>query len=77
MMLSMANSKKVPRAAKARPDRYSKKRSGIINQSVRLTVEQNKLIREAADLEGMSISFWANRTLVAAAKKLIAAAATQ
>lgn len=73
----MATSKKAPRAAKSRPDRYSKKRSGTINQSVRLTVEQNKLIREAADLEGMSISFWANRTLVAAAKKLIAAAATE
>jgi uncharacterized protein (DUF1778 family) len=75
MMLSMATSKKTPKAARPRPDRYSKKRSGYVSQTVRISVEQNRLIREAADLEGMSISFWASRTLVAAAKKQIATAA--
>ena len=44
-----------------------------MSQTVRLDVDQNKLVRKAADLEGMSISFWASRTLVAAAKKIIAA----
>jgi uncharacterized protein (DUF1778 family) len=46
-----------------------------VSQSVRLSVEQNKLVREAAGIEGMSVNFWASRTLVAAAKKQIAAAA--
>lgn len=72
----MSISKKTPKAARPRKDKYSKKRSGWVSQTVRISVDQNKLIREAADLEGMSISFWASRALVAAAKKQIAAAAT-
>jgi uncharacterized protein (DUF1778 family) len=71
----MTTKKPTRRAARPRPDKYSKKRSGYVSQTVRLTVEQNKLVREAADLEGMSISFWSSRTLVAAAKKQIAASA--
>lgn len=72
----MTTKKSTRKAAKPRPDRYSKKRSGYISQSVRLTVAENKLLREAAEFEGMSINFWATRALVAAAKKAIAAAAT-
>jgi uncharacterized protein (DUF1778 family) len=72
----MTTKKSTRKAAKPRPDRYSKKRSGYISQSVRLTVAENKLLREAAELEGMSINFWATRALVAAAKKAIAAAET-
>jgi hypothetical protein len=74
-MAFMATKKSSRGASKPRPDRYSKKRSGYISQSVRLTVAENKLMREAAELEGFSINFWATRTLVAAAKKQIAAAA--
>jgi uncharacterized protein (DUF1778 family) len=73
-MRHMATKKITRKAAKPRPDRYSKKRTGYVSQSIRLTVEENKLVRRAADLDGMSINFWATRNLVAAAKKQIAAA---
>jgi uncharacterized protein (DUF1778 family) len=43
-----------------------------VNQSLRLTVADNKLLREAAAIEGMSINFWAVRALVNAAKTRIA-----
>ena len=56
----------------SRPDLYSKKRSGFIKQGVRISVEQNKLLREAAELEGFSLNLWMTRVLVAAAKKRIA-----
>lgn len=65
--------KTVKRGASApRPDRRSKKRSGTVKQTVRLTVDENKLLRLAADLEGMSIAFWSKRLLLAGAKKRIA-----
>jgi len=72
----MAIKKSDRKAAKPRPDKYSKKRSGYVNQGVRLTVDENKLVRQAASLEGFSINLWATRTLVNAAKKQIAAATT-
>jgi len=56
-----------------RPDNYSKKRSGVVKTGIRLEVEQNKLLRQAAELEQMSLNLWMTRTLVAAAKKRIAA----
>jgi uncharacterized protein (DUF1778 family) len=65
--------KKVVAGAKARPDLYSKKRSGIIKTGIRLDVSDNKLIRKAAELERMSQSLWMVRTLVGAAKERIAA----
>jgi uncharacterized protein (DUF1778 family) len=37
-----------------------------------LTTDENKLVREASSLEGMSINFWAVRALVTAAKEGIA-----
>ena len=40
---------------------------------IRLSVDQNKLLRQAAELEGFSLNLWMTRTLVAAAKKRIAA----
>jgi uncharacterized protein (DUF1778 family) len=60
------------RAGAGRPDRRSKKRSGYVNQTLRPDVQQNKLIREAAELEGLSINFWAVRVLVSEARKRIA-----
>jgi uncharacterized protein (DUF1778 family) len=66
-------SKKIPKPPAARPDKYTKKRSGQVAQSLRLTVAENKLLREAATLERMSINVWAVRTLLAAAKRRIAA----
>jgi hypothetical protein len=69
----MATSKSSPKFSGARPDRYSKKRSGNISQSVRITVAENKLLRDAASLDRMSINAWCGKTLVAAAKKRIAA----
>ena len=41
-------------------------------QSLRLTVAENKLLREAATIERMSINVWGVRTLLAAAKRIIA-----
>ena len=71
MMLNMTTKKVTRKTAKARPDKYSKKRSGYISQSVRLTVAENKLVRSAAELDGFSINFFATRALVAAAKARI------
>ena len=44
-----------------------------MNQSLRLTVEENKLVREASELERRSINSWAVDELVRAAKATIAA----
>lgn len=73
MMALMATKKVARGGASARPDLYSKKRSGFVKQGVRLSVDQNKLLRQAAELEGFSLNLWMTRTLVAAAKKRIAA----
>ena len=68
--------KKVRKAALPRPDRYSKKRSGYVSQSVRLEVADAKLIREAATAKRMSTNYWMMTHLVAMAKKELAAAAS-
>jgi hypothetical protein len=68
----MATKKQSRKAARPRPDRYSKKRSGYVNQTLRLTTAENKLIREASGLDSSSINFWATRILVTAAKAQIA-----
>jgi uncharacterized protein (DUF1778 family) len=59
------------KASRPRPDRHSKKRTGYVSQSIRLTVADNKLLREASALEGMSINFWASRALITAANNRI------
>jgi uncharacterized protein (DUF1778 family) len=68
----MAKKKEIRRSASPRPDRQSKKRSGYVAQSLRVSVADNKFIREAAALDGFSINFWAVRALVTAAKARIA-----
>jgi uncharacterized protein (DUF1778 family) len=60
------------KAARPRPDRYSKKKAGYVSQSLRLTADENKLIRKASGLEGSSINHWAVLALVKAAKARIA-----
>lgn len=60
------------RAGASRPDRYSKRRNGYVTQSIRLSVDHNKLIREAAALDGYSITLFATQTLVKAAKARLA-----
>lgn len=42
-----------------------------MSQSVRLSVADNKILREAAALDGMSINFWASRALLVAANNRI------
>jgi len=69
----MATKKTVRGGSSPRPDMYSKKRSGFVKTGIRLSVDQNKLLRQAAELEGFSLNLWMTRTLVAAAKKRIAA----
>jgi uncharacterized protein (DUF1778 family) len=64
--------KTLPRkASRPRPDRHSKKKTGYVSQSIRLTVAENLLVREAAALDGMSINFWASRALLVAANNRI------
>jgi uncharacterized protein (DUF1778 family) len=48
----------------------------MISQSIRLSVAENKLLREAAATARQSINSYCLTTLLAAAKKTIAAAAT-
>jgi uncharacterized protein (DUF1778 family) len=73
MYSAVMNKKSIYRASAPRPDRYSKKKTGIVSQAVRVTVDDNNLIREAATLEGVSINFWMKRVLLSAARKRIAA----
>jgi uncharacterized protein (DUF1778 family) len=63
--------KKMVRGSLPRPDRSSKKRSGLLKTGIRLSVDDNKLLKKAAELEGFSVNLWMVRTLVAAAKKRI------
>jgi uncharacterized protein (DUF1778 family) len=65
----MANS-----VGSARPDLYSAKTEGKIAQSVRITVEENNLIKEAANLEGFSLNLWMKRVLLRAARAKVASA---
>jgi uncharacterized protein (DUF1778 family) len=66
-------SKEKVRGSVPRPDRYSKKKKGPFRQSLRLNKENNDLIRQAAELEGMSLNLWLSRCALTAAKKVIAA----
>jgi len=50
----------------------SKKRIGLIAQTIRLLPDENTLITRAAELEYSSIQSWAKRTLLKAAKLEIA-----
>ena len=65
--------KKVVGVSVPRPDRYSKKRGGTVAQSLRLSVADNRVLRQAATLKGQSINVWAVAVLVATANKTIAA----
>jgi uncharacterized protein (DUF1778 family) len=69
----MATKKKVRVGSAPRPDMYSKKKSGPVKTGIRLDATQNKLLQQAAGLEGFSLNLWMVRTLMAAAKKRIAA----
>ena len=68
----MPKKKEVRRGASPRPDMYTKKRSGLIAQSIRVTVQENRLFRKAAGR--LSFNQWASEILIAAAKEQIAAA---
>ena len=68
----MANKKIPNRRERPRPDRYSDKTDGKLKQTLRLTPEQNKVIREASKLEGLSINNWAVRILVRFAERRVA-----
>lgn len=48
--------------------RHSKKRTGYVQQALRLTVADNRLIRKAAQRERLSVNAWATRVLVNAAQ---------
>jgi uncharacterized protein (DUF1778 family) len=61
------------KGSKPRPDMVSKKRSGYVSQSVRVTVAEAKLIRKAASAKDESTNYWMTKILLAAAKKQLAA----
>jgi hypothetical protein len=67
----MANKKATRKSASPRPDRYSKKKSGYISTSLRMTVADNRTLRKAATFEGLSINHWSLRILLAAAKRRV------
>jgi hypothetical protein len=67
----MATKKATRKSASPRPDRYSKKKSGYISTSLRMIVADNKILRKAATLDGLSINHWCMRLLLTAAKKRI------
>lgn len=71
----MATRKEVRKSALPRPDRYSKKKKGYVAQSFRVSVEDAKLIRDAAALRGFSINLWMQQILIPTAKKELADAA--
>lgn len=52
--------------------RRTKKRTGMIVQSLRMPVADNKLIRRAAQISRMSINGWGVKAIVEAAEKVIA-----
>ena len=68
---------KVRLARNPRPDRYSKKKKGNISQSLRISVDDAKLIREASVLRGESTNHWMQKQLINAAKRQLAAANKQ
>jgi uncharacterized protein (DUF1778 family) len=75
-MVFMTTKKAIRKSARPRPDRYSKKKKGYVAQSLRVTVEEAKLIRKAAALKQFSINLWITQTLIPIAKREIAAAET-
>jgi uncharacterized protein (DUF1778 family) len=54
---------------------YSKKKKGFVATSLRMTVEEAKLVREASLHNRMSTNLWMLTTLIPAAKKELAKAA--
>jgi len=50
---------------------YSKKRSGMVHQGFAISVEENKLIRKAAELDKRSIRSWIGYNILLAAKRII------
>lgn len=60
--------------SKPRPDMHSKKRSGNVAMSLRVSVPEARLIRQASALKGVSSNLWMSQLLLAAAKKELAAA---
>lgn len=76
----MATKKTTRRARGAyapRPDRYSKKKTGTITQSLRLNVADARLIRKAALAQRMSTNLWMTNHLVAAAAEELAEAVVE
>ena len=73
----MATKKVTRKAARPRPDKYSKKRKGYISQSLRITVEEAQLIRDAAAAKGLSTNHWMTLVLIPTAKKQLAQQPTE
>lgn len=58
-MIGVMVKKKVAyKPAPARPDMHSKKRSGILRMSLRVNIDEARLIRKAAKQKRMSAHYW-------------------
>jgi len=68
----MATKKATRGAARPRPDKYSKKKTGYVSQSLRITVAEAKLFRAAATAKNMSIHYWMTQHLISIAKEELA-----
>lgn len=68
----MTKKKATRKSGPPRPDRYSRKRSGFVATSVRLDVNEMKLVRQASTLDGISANLWMKQVLLPAAKARIA-----
>jgi hypothetical protein len=51
--------------------RRSRRRTGVIVQSIRLLSVDNNLLHDVAKWEGISFNGWATKTLMAAATKVL------
>lgn len=51
--------------------RRSRKRTGIVVQSIRLLAADNKTMHKAAKEEGISFNGWASRVLIREAEKIM------
>jgi uncharacterized protein (DUF1778 family) len=67
----MATKKATRRRIKSGAGTRSKKKDGYVLQSVRMLVDENNKVREAAEYSGLSINLWCVETLTSAAEKVI------
>jgi hypothetical protein len=69
--VTMATKKVIANSYVKGVGRRSKKRTGIIVQSIRLLVTDNKMLHHAAKEQGISFNGWASQVLIREATKVM------